>query len=115
MYTTTTLARLDVAGRLHDQLCQYPNFIVTNTMTVLPSVAYYLRMLDHRRRRLDDADVWFQRAETVHDRLDSLLLRTCNDVAWAALLADRGNAEDLVCAHFCGARPSPRRRRLRPS
>ena len=70
----------------------------------MPSVAHHLGQLDHLRGRLDDADAWFGRAETVHDGLDSPLLRAHNDAAWAALLADRARSDDLARARFLAER-----------
>ena len=98
------LGRADVADRLHDLLSPYPDVIVTTTTTVLPSVAHNLGQLDHLRGRLDEADAWFGRAETVHDGLDSPLLRAHNDTAWSALLADRALSDDLARARFLAER-----------
>jgi len=102
--TAVPLGRADVADTLHDLLCPYPDFIVTTYTGVLPSVAQHLGRLDHLRGKLDEADAWFARAETVHDGLDSPLLRAYNDTAWAALLADRRRGDDVDRARHLAER-----------
>jgi hypothetical protein len=78
--------------------------VVTTLTLILPSVAYYLGCLDHLRGRFDDAEEWFRRAESVHDAVDSPLLRPYNDVAWASMLADRRADGDVARARTLAER-----------
>lgn len=65
---------------------------VTANVTVQPSVAHHLGILDHCLGRHDDAARWFATATALHERMESRLFVAVTGVAHAALLADVGDA-----------------------
>jgi DNA-binding SARP family transcriptional activator len=82
------------AAAVRNMIAPYHGHIVTSYITVLPSVAHYLGLLDHTLDRLDDADRWFTEATEIHQRMESPLLVAYTNAAWAALLADRNRGDD---------------------
>jgi class 3 adenylate cyclase/tetratricopeptide (TPR) repeat protein len=83
-----------VAMTLREVMAPYHDRIVTTNITVQPSIAHHLGLLDHTLGRLDNADRWFTEAMALHERLQSPLFITYTRAAWARTLVERGRGDD---------------------
>jgi class 3 adenylate cyclase/tetratricopeptide (TPR) repeat protein len=88
----------EVAPYLREQIVAYHNQIITVSITFLPALSHYLGLLDHLVGQYDDAEHWFGEALEIHERLQSPILIARTQASWAALLADRAQADDRTRA-----------------
>lgn len=89
--TAAAVGDHDSARVLGDRLRPFADHLVTTNVTVQPSVAHHLGLLDHSLGRHDAAEQWFRMASGIHERMGSHLFVAVTSAAWAALRADVGD------------------------
>jgi tetratricopeptide (TPR) repeat protein len=101
-YWTDSARRLEhvgAAAAIRDQLAPYRDLVPTTRITVRPSVAHHLGLLDHTLGRFDEADRSYSDAMSIHRRMEAPLLVAATQAAWAMTLAERNAGDEHVRAN----------------
>ncbi len=83
------------AAVLLERLRPWHAQFVFSHISVHGSVAHYVGMLEHLLGRFDDAESSFRDALETHERLEAPFFTAWTKAAWAELLVDRADGEDL--------------------